>query len=37
MIVLGENEYATHVFRFLEDFLLRIVMLTYNKYPIINE
>jgi hypothetical protein len=35
--VLGVNNYATHLFRFLEDFLLRIVMLTYNKYPIINE
>ncbi len=36
MIVLGVNEYATHLFRFLEDFLLRIIMLTYNKYPIID-
>jgi len=37
MIVLGVNDYATHLFRFLNDLLLRIVMLTYNKYPIINE
>jgi hypothetical protein len=35
--VLGVNNYATHLFRFLEDSLLRIVMLIYNKYPIINE
>jgi hypothetical protein len=37
MTVLGENEYASHVFCFLKYLLLRIVMLTYNKYPIINE